>query len=68
MTSLFTAFVARGIEVPDIDIRLISHVDVREVALSDERPAAPEEVEVKTELNGDGTTNSNDNSMNEVAS
>lgn len=39
MTSLFTQFVARGIQVPAIDPRLIAHVDVLEVVTPDEQPA-----------------------------
>ncbi len=41
MTSLFTQFVARGIEVPVIDPRLIAHVDVLLDVTQEEQPAAP---------------------------
>jgi hypothetical protein len=43
MTSLYTALVARGVEVPEIDPRLISHVEFREVVSTDDRPAASAE-------------------------
>lgn len=41
MTSLFTQFVARGLEVPVIDPRLLTHVEVLAVVTQDERPATP---------------------------
>ena len=46
MTSFFTNFVARGIEVPEIDPRLLSHIDIREVIPAEERPAAPTDVSI----------------------
>jgi hypothetical protein len=45
MVSLFTQLVARGVEVPVLDPRLIAHIDApRAVVLDDDRPAAQPEV------------------------
>lgn len=45
MTSLFTRFVALGVEVPVIDPRLIAHVEVSEVVTADDGQAATEQVD-----------------------
>lgn len=49
MTSLFTGFVAQGIEVPEIDPRIASHIDICEVISAEERPAA--QADVLTDVN-----------------
>ena len=41
MTSLFTAFVARGSDIPEVDPRIESHVDIRGVVPADAWPAVP---------------------------
>ena len=43
MTSLFTRFVARGVEVPVIDPRLVTHVEPSEVVTADDGQAATNE-------------------------
>ena len=52
MTSLFTRFVARGVEVPVIDRRLLTHVEFSEVVSVDDGQAAPTEddLSVATEV------------------
>lgn len=40
MTSLFTRFVARGVEVPAVDFRLAAHFHSREVVTEDKGQAA----------------------------
>ena len=48
MTSLFTRFVARGVEVPVSDPMMLAHFDVSAVVTADEGQAAIVETDVLT--------------------